>query len=125
MSIILKNNLNLRFSKIKLGIAGMLLDRNIDIDSQNSRGQTALMLAVKNGRPGNLKMVDFLLQRGAKIDIRTDFDGNNAIMLAVGANRADILLLVLKHMFGDLYRLRTVCKTIRCLIQRRQILNLI
>jgi len=125
VSIILKNNLNLRFSKIKLGIAGMLLDRNIDIDSQNSRGQTALMLAVKNGRPGNLKMVDFLLQRGAKIDIRTDFDGNNAIMLAVGANRADILLLVLKHMFGDLYRLRTVCKTIRCLIQRRQILNLI
>ena len=56
---------------------GSLLKKGVDINAINNDGNTALHLAALNG---NLEMMNFLLNHGAKFDIK-DKNGKNALEL--------------------------------------------
>jgi ankyrin repeat protein len=49
------------------GLASHLIERGLDINATNKVGATALHYAV---RSANLRMVNFLVERGAKIGVR-------------------------------------------------------
>jgi ankyrin repeat protein len=64
-------------------VMNSLLEKGVDINAINSDGNTALHLAVLNG---NLEMVNFLLNHGAKFDIK-DKNGKNALELIKDENQ--------------------------------------
>jgi ankyrin repeat protein len=62
---------------------GSLLKKGVDINAINNDGNTALHLAALNG---NLEMMNFLLNHGAKFDIK-DKNGKNALELITDENQ--------------------------------------
>lgn len=67
--------------------------RDMPVDTQNSFGSTALMLAAQNGHHD---IVELLLKRGANTDTQ-DNNGITALMLAVDLGHHDIVDLLLKQ----------------------------
>jgi ankyrin repeat protein len=71
-----------------------LLDAHADVESPNSEGQTALMLAARTGR---LDAAELLLKRGAKVDAREEWGGQTALMWATAQSQPQMVHLLLAH----------------------------
>ncbi|PTB66159.1 hypothetical protein BBK36DRAFT_1168784 [Trichoderma citrinoviride] len=71
----------------------LLIHKHADIESKDSRGRTALSLAVKWGR---VSIVDLLVKHGAKVNFY-DEDGHSPLLQAIEANNEDIAQLLLEH----------------------------
>jgi len=69
-----------------------LLEAKVPIDAKNKGGQTALMLAAREGRDDN---VQALLARGAKVDLR-DADGWTPLMFAAYNGQTFVVDTLLK-----------------------------
>jgi predicted FMN-binding regulatory protein PaiB len=67
-------------------------EKHINLNIQNSDGNTPLMIAVINNRVNN---VSLLIQAGANLNIQ-NFEGNTALMLAVINNRVNIVSLLIR-----------------------------
>jgi ankyrin repeat protein/L-ascorbate metabolism protein UlaG (beta-lactamase superfamily) len=76
----------------RLDIAGLLLDRGVDVDARDPLGRTALGLALRHGSNG---MVEFLLARGAAIDGKEPDLGRTPLHMAVAGGRLDLAKLLL------------------------------
>jgi len=63
------------------------------VDSQDSNGDTPLILAVKNGY---VEVAEVLLQHGADPNIQNDL-GNTALIIAAMKKDVNIILLLLKY----------------------------
>ncbi len=68
--------------------------KELNINARNDDGLTALVLASVNGHPGT---VEKLIKAGAKIDFRTTDLSMTALMYAVGANKPDVVKVLLKN----------------------------
>lgn len=77
----------------KYDIATLLLDNGADIDAQNKKGETALILAVKCGSEA---FVELFLSRGADPDIR-DLQGKMAEEYAQDSGRLSVADEFEKH----------------------------
>ena len=84
-------------------IVKKLFDKNIDIHAQNSKGETALHLAVYCN---NLVCINLLLELASTLPGQDgknilreakDMDGSTALMIAVIENKLDIVELLLQH----------------------------
>jgi len=67
-----------------------LLDAGADVNSTGTDNQTALMLAITTGAPGQ-KIAELLIQRGADVNAIETFRGQNALMWAAANNLPDIV----------------------------------
>ncbi len=76
-----------------LKIAELLLVSDADVNIKNNSGETALMVAVKEG---NLEMVEFLLEKDAAIGER-DWLGYTALMFAAEKGHLKIAELLLEN----------------------------
>jgi ankyrin repeat protein len=69
----------------------LLLKNGIDINYQNNKGDTVLMIAIKNK---NTKLANFLIESGANINLENK-DGMNALLLAISKSEYYIVNLLL------------------------------
>ena len=74
-------------------IVRLLLKHGAQIDAQNKKGDTALLLAAYNGY---VNVVRILLSAGANVDI-TGFDGATSLMWASNKGYADVVKVILSH----------------------------
>src|SRR5690606_37694399 len=65
-----------------------------DPNERSAEGQTALMLAARNGRPDAVRL---LLERGADANAVESFRGQTALMWAAGEGNADAVRLLADH----------------------------
>ncbi|WQF88297.1 Putative P-loop containing nucleoside triphosphate hydrolase [Colletotrichum destructivum] len=77
-----------------LAIVGMLLDHQAPIDSQDSKGLTALHVAVSQGYE---KVVELLLQRGAGMHIAIAKRKRTAMHIAATLGHLEIVETLLRH----------------------------
>ena len=89
----------------KIGVAEILLKRNLDIESRRDytgitgriipfSAMTPLMLAAVGG---HRNMVDFLLGLNANIEARDDVDGRTPLSWAASAGRTAVIDVLLEH----------------------------
>ena len=76
-----------------IDVIGRLLGEGQAVDSLDSYGQTALMLAAVHGQTA---MVDLLLAHQAKLDVTAKF-GLSALMLAIINHHTDIAATLIDH----------------------------
>ena len=76
-----------------LKLVDRLLDRGVDIETQNGTGMTPLMRAAEFGQ---YDVVEELLRRGAKRDVR-DGSGFTAVGVAADQGQAQTIELLCKH----------------------------
>jgi hypothetical protein len=75
-------------------IKGLLENNGIDLNSQNERGQTALMVAACRG---NEKVVEFILKQG--VDLKTkEFNGLDALEYAKISKNQNVVNMIKSHM---------------------------
>jgi len=67
-----------------------LVTRGVLLDTLNSAGETALMIAVKRGKVKTLKI---LLELGASPDVQTP-DGESALTLAEASGKDELVKLL-------------------------------
>jgi len=67
-----------------------LISRGVLLDTFNSAGETALMIAVKRGK---VKIIKNLLELGASPDVQTP-DGESALTLAEASGNDELLKLL-------------------------------
>jgi uncharacterized protein len=70
---------------------GRQLDEGVNVDVRDKYGQTALMLAARDGRAA---VVRFLVSRGAALDVSAKYH-LTALMLAVIRSHADVVKVLL------------------------------
>ena len=68
----------------------LLSNANVDINLQNLKGKTALMIAVEEK---HIELVKLLLDSEANVNLK-DNDGKTALMLAIEKNYAEIIELL-------------------------------
>ena len=66
-------------------------DSKVDLDGQNSNGQTPLQVAAENG---NSEIVELLIANKANLD-HVDKDGSTALLLAANAGQAEVVASLL------------------------------
>ena len=67
-------------------VLGALIARKVKLDSRAPNGQTALMLAAKQGK---IELVKLLVDADADMDL-TDYDGDSALRLALKAGNGEV-----------------------------------
>ncbi len=77
-----------------LEIVGLLLKAGANVEAANSDGQTALMLAARNGSSA---IAQRLLRRGANVNAREKWRGQTALMWAAAERYPDVVELLLAH----------------------------
>jgi ankyrin repeat protein len=83
--------LSIAVSKNYYDVTQWLLDRGANIDWRSASGATLLMSCISNG--GDLRLANLLVERGVDVDAQ-DNNGQTALMLAMQANRTDIVELL-------------------------------
>lgn len=79
--------------KDETSIAKLLIENGIDINKANSRGETAVISAMRNK---NYELVNYLISKGAKLD-SIDIGGNSVLSYAIKAKKENISLKVLQE----------------------------
>lgn len=69
-----------------------LVEHHVDINSVDKEGCSGLMLAA---REGHLDVVQYLIQRGADLNIAHNKTGQTALLFAIAMNRMDVLRALL------------------------------
>ena len=84
------------FNAINYGekeVIDFFLKKNIDINVQNKKQKTALMIAAQDA---DLELVNFILSRGADVNLQ-DNKGKSALMYAATTDSTEIITALLKH----------------------------
>ena len=66
----------------------------VTVDIENEHGMTALMEAVKNGHQ---ELVEFLISRGANMDLQDDYDGWTALIFAASGGHLGVCKLLVSR----------------------------
>lgn len=71
-----------------ISLAKLLLHAGVNVNHQNSNGETPLILACKKGNPTNRKIIFELISANANINIH-DSEGNTPLMYAIKTDSGD------------------------------------
>ncbi|UCM86224.1 MAG: ankyrin repeat domain-containing protein [Rickettsia endosymbiont of Culicoides impunctatus] len=90
-----KGNMSLHYATLleDTNILQLILNKGVDINSQNSGGGTALSFVICNDKK---PMVEFLLNKGADVNVAAK-DGGYPLHLAVNNNALELINLLVKY----------------------------
>lgn len=82
-----------------LKMVKFLKSAEVQIETRDSSGKTALMAAIEKG---HYDIVEFLIQEKARYDI-CDIDGNNILDLAIKSKNIELLNFIINQFYKNLY----------------------
>lgn len=93
----------------------------IDINAKNTTGMTALMFACKNGL---LKLVEYLVDHGADLELKENQNGETALFFAVRSNQVEIVKFLLSR-GADKYATDKRHQTIHRIMENKNFVDII